>query len=83
MKQVQNKQSHYHNVKITAFVSTLHTTILGNGLSFCIYSSCDSFLGQSATVGRDLTYSYQSERGQDKFVCGVIPSHGKHVGSYS
>ena len=40
-------------------------------------------LGQSATVGRDLTYSYQFSRGQDEFVCGVILSRGKHVGSYS
>ena len=41
------------------------------------------FLGQSATVGRDLTYSCQFSTGQDELVCGVIPSRGKHVGSYS
>ena len=34
-----------------------------------------------ATQG--LTYSSQFNRGQDKIVCGIIPSRGKHVGSYS
>ena len=30
-----------------------------------------ALLGQSATVGRDLTYSYQSERGQDKLFAAL------------
>ena len=41
-----------------------------------IHTIMSAFLGQSATVGRVLTYSYHFERGQDEFVCGVIPSRG-------